>query len=191
MCMVVSRWYSPSVVWQATEGTMVLETLLQCDESLCKQVNIPQQSCLYSNIMGQWRGSQGWTVSRPCPTPDTCPVTLVALQLYNSTLILCASLWSWMHTYPSAKCNPLHQSPSSHYHTALSTLLYHEFSVLFISPSILQYFLWTQFIFIRPDLDLSPVVPCPPFGLFTCDHKYSTLVLCSISTLYSILYSSV
>jgi len=47
-------------------------------------------------------------LSRPCPTLDSYPVTLVASQLYSSTPDLCASLRSRMCTYPSAKCDPLH-----------------------------------------------------------------------------------
>jgi len=35
------------------------------------------------------------------------------------------------------------------------------------------------------------VFPCLSSRMFTCHRKYSTLVLLSISTLYSVLYSSV
>ena len=69
-------------------------------------------------------------LSRPCPTPDSYLVTPVASQHCSSTPVLCALLRSWMRTYPSAKCDPLHYTQSSRYHTSPSTLLYREFSVL-------------------------------------------------------------
>jgi len=47
-------------------------------------------------------------LSRPCPTPDSYPVTPVASQHYSSTPVLCASLRSQTRTYPSVKCDPLH-----------------------------------------------------------------------------------
>ena len=33
-----------------------------------------------------------------------------------------------------------------------------------------------DFIFTGPDLVLTPVIPCPPFRMFTCHRKYLTLV---------------
>jgi len=50
-----------------------------------------------------------WKIlSRPCPTPDSYPVTPDSSQHCNSTPVLCASLRSRTCTYPSAKCDPLH-----------------------------------------------------------------------------------
>jgi len=48
------------------------------------------------------------TLSRPCPTPDSYPVTPVSSQHCNSTPVLCEPLRSRTRTYPSAKCDPLH-----------------------------------------------------------------------------------
>jgi len=41
----------------------------------------------------------------------------------------------------------------------------------------LYHFHRTWFILPEPDLVPTPVVPCPPFRLFTCHRKYSSLVL--------------
>jgi len=48
------------------------------------------------------------SLSRPCPTLDSYPVTLVTSQHCSSTPVLCTSLRSRMRTYPSIKCDPLH-----------------------------------------------------------------------------------
>jgi len=50
----------------------------------------------------------GSYVSRPCPTPDSYPVTPVTSQHCSSIPDLCALLRSRTRTYPSAKCDPLH-----------------------------------------------------------------------------------
>jgi len=52
----------------------------------------------------------------------------------------------------------------------ISTTLYHFHQTWFI-------LLGPDFILPRPDLVLSPVIPCPLFRLFTCHRKYSSLAL--------------
>ena len=84
----------------------------------------------------------------------------------------CLRLIAWRSTSPlSLFCS---QFPMS---------LYIPYLVVF-SPDLV-YFPRTWFIFPRPGLILSPALPCSAIRLFTCHHKYSTLVHCTISTLYS------
>jgi len=111
------------------------------------------------------------------------PVTPVASQHYSSTPVA--------RSYSGHNCadNPLLTTTlglvciQSLPHLAVNPAWSWVLRVLVISPA-LYYFHWTwfilprpDFIFIRPDLVLSPVIPCLPLRLFTCHRKYSTLVL--------------
>jgi len=100
------------------------------------------------------------------------PVTLVALQHYSSTPV------NRSYSSHSRTDNPpltttlglvsIHSLPHLAVYPARSLVLH----VLNISCT-LYHFHQTWFILPRPDLVLSPVIPCPLFRLFTCHHKYS------------------
>jgi len=129
------------------------------------------------------------SVSSMCPTVTTMsnsrsyPVTLVSSRYYSSTLVACS-----YSGHNRADNSPLTTTLGlvciqSLPHLAVNPAWSWVLRVLVISPALCYFhrtwfiFPGPDFIFIRPDLVLSPVVPCPPFRLFTCHRKYSTLVL--------------
>ena len=104
------------------------------------------------------------------------PVTPVASQLYSSTPVAHHLLRSQSRSYTSVKYNPW-SNPDS----VLTTP--HRLPCLVVSSPCTCYILHlvpfhrTWFILPGPDLVSTPVVPCPPFRLFTCHRKYLSLVL--------------
>ena len=87
----------------------------------------------------------------------------------------CLSLIAWCST-----------SPLSLFCSQFPVSLYIPYLVVF-SPDLV-YFPWTWFIFPGPGLIISPALLCSAIRMFTCHRKYSTLVHCFISTLYSELH---
>ena len=132
-----------------------------------------------------WDDSSSWSwaviLYKWCPvttmsSSGSYPVTLVASQYSSPTPVA--------HSYSGhsrADMPPLstilglysiHSLPHLAVYPARSWVL----RVLDISCT-LYHFHRTWFILPRPDLVLSPVIPCPLFRLFTCHRKCLSLVL--------------
>jgi len=121
-------------------------------------------------------GTIGWGLVTTMSNSGSCPVTLVASQHYSSTPVAltysghgCAVILLLRMTLGLIPTQSL-------LHLAIYPALMWVLRVLDISPT-LYHFHRTWFILPGPDLVLCPVIPCPPFRLFTCHRKYSSLVL--------------
>ena len=139
-------------------------------------------------------GKGGW-LSRPWQTLGILSAQLRQLlplvkHFKTSSGLVCSppvldlSFWYDPWSEPHLSLIAWHSTlPLSLFCSQFPVSLYIPYLVVFSLD--LVYFPWTWFIFPRPGLILSLALPCSTVRLFTCHRKDSTLVHCTISTLYS------